>query len=61
LAAQHGSALLVTLGTTLGMMVSDGLAVFLGERLSEQVNMKYLRWFAAALFAVFGIVILAGV
>jgi len=56
LGARYGSAFLVTIGTTLGMMVTDGLAVFLGERLSERVQMKPIRWFAAALFLGFGVV-----
>jgi putative Ca2+/H+ antiporter (TMEM165/GDT1 family) len=55
LAARFQSAALVTLGTTLGMMVTDGLAVFLGDRLASHVQMKWVRWVAAGLFFVFGI------
>lgn len=54
LAAQFKSVLLVTLGTTLGMLAADGLAVFLGERLAAKVQMKWIRWVAASLFFVFG-------
>src|SRR5512136_2777771 len=43
LAARFHSVGLVTLGTTLGMLASDGLAVFLGERLAARVPMKVLR------------------
>jgi Ca2+/H+ antiporter, TMEM165/GDT1 family len=46
---------LVTIGTTLGMLASDGLAVFLGEKLAERVSMKAIRWVAAGIFFVFGI------
>ena len=56
MAARYESVLRVTLGTTLGMLVSDGLAVFLGEKLASQVQMKWLRWFAAGLFFLFGAV-----
>ncbi|MBC7369999.1 MAG: TMEM165/GDT1 family protein [Bdellovibrionaceae bacterium] len=56
LGAQFQSVLLVTLGTTLGMMLTDGLAVFVGDQLSHKVNMKYMRWAAATLFLVFGII-----
>ena len=55
LGARFQSALQVTLGTTLGMMVTDGLAVFLGDRLAGRVQMKWLRWTAAGLFFFFGL------
>ena len=54
LAAEFRSLGLVTLGTTLGMLASDGLAVFLGDRLAAKVPMRVLRGVAAALFFVFG-------
>lgn len=53
LAARFHSAAWVTFGTTLGMMATDGLAVFLGDRLADKAQMKWIRWFAAALFFVF--------
>jgi putative Ca2+/H+ antiporter (TMEM165/GDT1 family) len=56
LAAQFRSVFFVTLGTTLGMMATDGLAVFLGERLAARVQLKWIRWTAAALFILFGAV-----
>ncbi len=55
LGARYQSALAVTFGTTMGMLATDGLAVFLGERLAEKVQMVYVRWIAAALFFIFGI------
>lgn len=55
LGANFQSAWAVTLGTTLGMMVTDGLAVVAGDQLSHKINMKYMRWFAASLFFVFGL------
>lgn len=55
LGARFSSATIVTIGTTLGMMVTDGLAVFLGDRIAHQVQMKWVRWFAASLFFIFGI------
>src|SRR5512137_674567 len=54
LAARYQSVVLVTVGTTLGMLASDGLAVFLGERLARRVSMKWIRIAAAGLFIVFG-------
>jgi Ca2+/H+ antiporter, TMEM165/GDT1 family len=55
LAARYQSVLLVTTGTTLGMLASDGLAVFVGEKLAARVPMKYVRLAAAALFFAFGV------
>jgi putative Ca2+/H+ antiporter (TMEM165/GDT1 family) len=54
LAARFQSVLLVTVGTTLGMLASDGLAVFLGERFAQRIPMQWLRRAAATLFFVFG-------
>jgi len=54
LAARYQSVLLVTTGTTLGMLASDGLAVFLGEKLAARVPMKWIRVAAAGLFFAFG-------
>ncbi|WP_224362317.1 TMEM165/GDT1 family protein [Hyalangium versicolor] len=56
MAARYQNVVQVTAGTTLGMLFSDGLAVFLGEKLASRVQMKWLRWIAAALFFVFGAV-----
>ncbi|RKH42653.1 TMEM165/GDT1 family protein [Corallococcus llansteffanensis] len=56
LAARYQATVLVTLGTTAGMLVSDGLAVFLGDRLAGRVQMKWVRWVTASLFFLFGAV-----
>lgn len=55
LGARFNSAVAVTVGTTLGMMLTDGLAVLLGDRIAHRVQMKWVRWFAALLFFIFGI------
>ena len=54
LAARFGTPLLVTVGTTAGMVVSDGLAVFAGQKLAPYVHHRVVRWTAAALFILFG-------
>ncbi len=54
LAAQHRDVAFVTIGTTLGMMVSDGLAVFFGDKMTKFISMKMIHQFAAALFFIFG-------
>jgi putative Ca2+/H+ antiporter (TMEM165/GDT1 family) len=60
LAARYQSVVLVTAGTTLGMLASDGLAVFLGERLAAKVQLRWIRVAAASLFFAFGGVSLWG-
>lgn len=55
LAACYQSAILVTTGTTLGMLVADGFAVLLGEKPAESVQSKWVRRIAAAIFFLFGI------
>lgn len=45
----------VTSGTTLGMLTTDGLAVFVGERLATTVSLHWLRKIAAGLFFFFGL------
>jgi putative Ca2+/H+ antiporter (TMEM165/GDT1 family) len=54
LAARYRSVLLVTTGTTLGMLASDGIAVFLGEKLAARIPIRWIRYAAAALFFAFG-------
>ncbi len=60
LAARFESLVAVVVGTTLGMMIANVPAVWLGERFARRVNMRYLRWAAAALFFVLGALTLAG-
>jgi putative Ca2+/H+ antiporter (TMEM165/GDT1 family) len=60
LAARYKDIVLVTAGTTLGMLASDGLAVFVGEKLAERIQLRWLRWAAATGFFVFGAISLWG-
>ncbi len=60
MAAQFDSALLVVAGTTLGMLIADVPAVFLGERFSRRIPMRLVHTIAALLFAVLGVATLAG-
>jgi Ca2+/H+ antiporter, TMEM165/GDT1 family len=61
LAARYNSLVAVVLGTTLGMMIANVPAVWMGEALARRVNMKVLRWIAAGLFVLLGVfALLAG-
>jgi putative Ca2+/H+ antiporter (TMEM165/GDT1 family) len=58
LGAQYHSVLLVTTGTTLGMMIANVPAIFLGHELLKRVNLHTVRKVAAVLFLVIGIWVL---
>lgn len=58
LGAKYASLGMVVLGTTLGMMAANIPAVLLGERLARYIPLSRMRFIAAALFAVFGILVL---
>ena len=55
LAARFDALPAVVAGTTLGMMVANVPAVWLGDVLAQRVNMKVMRWIAAALFVALGV------
>jgi len=54
LAARYHAAVSVVVGATVGMMLADGLAVVLGERMATRVQGRIMRLAAASLFFVFG-------
>lgn len=60
LAARFDDLLFVTLGTTLGMMLANAPAVLVGGFAAERLPLRAIRAMAALLFALFGVVTLAG-
>jgi putative Ca2+/H+ antiporter (TMEM165/GDT1 family) len=60
MATQFSSVLLVIAGTTLGMLIADVPAVFLGQRFADRIPMKLVHTIAAVLFALLGVATLAG-
>ncbi len=62
LAAKFHDVALVTVGTTLGMMLANVPAVFLGEAVTRLVPLKVVRVAAALVFAAIGLwIVVAGV
>jgi len=55
LAARFDSLVAVVAGTTLGMMIANVPAVWLGDVLAQRVNLRVMRWIAAALFVALGV------
>ncbi len=58
LGAQYQNAVLVTLGTTLGMMIANVPAVLLGNQLIKRIPLATVRMIAALLFLVIGVWVL---
>ena len=61
LAARYQELIAVVAGTTLGMMLADVPAVFVGDRLASAVPMKLVHGIAAAIFAILGLMTLFNV
>src|SRR5262249_55376737 len=55
LGARFASTVQVTIGTTLGMLVADSIAVFAGSHFAQRVPIRLFRSLAALLFFVFGL------
>ncbi|MCP1469463.1 putative Ca2+/H+ antiporter (TMEM165/GDT1 family) [Sphingobium sp. OAS761] len=60
LGARFDNVLLVTMGTTLGMMIANVPAVLFGEGLARRVPMRALQLGAALLFLLLGLWMIAG-
>lgn len=60
LAAKYNALLAVVLGTTLGMMLANVPAVYLGEIAAKKLNMRLVHTIAALIFLILGVLILAG-
>lgn len=60
MAAHYANPLLVVVGTTLGMLLADIPAVFMGDKLATKIPMKLVHAIAAAIFAALGVAALLG-
>jgi putative Ca2+/H+ antiporter (TMEM165/GDT1 family) len=59
LAARFDAVVTVVMGTTLGMLLADVPAVYLGRIATEKVQSPWVRYVAAIIFVVMGIVTIA--
>ena len=55
LAAHYHDAIFVVAGTTLGMLIADVPAVFVGDKLSQKISMVWMRRIAAVIFLGFAV------
>ena len=61
LAARYDGLLWVVAGTTIGLMLANVPAVFLGDSIARKVSMKLVHGIAAAVFAALGVLTLFNV
>lgn len=60
LAAHYAAPVMVIAGTTLGMLIADVPAVFLGHKFADKIPMRLVHSIAAGIFAVMGVLTLLG-
>ena len=61
LAAQFKTLVPVVVGTTLGMMIANVPAVYLGDRIAHRMPVRVVHAVAAAVFAILGLATLLGI
>ncbi len=61
LAARYDAVVAVVAGTTLGMMLANVPAVFLGDQIAKKVSMTLVHGVSALIFAVLGVLTLLNV
>ena len=61
LAARYDAVVAVVAGTTLGMMLANVPAVFLGDQIAQKVSMTLVHGVSALIFAVLGVLTLLNV
>jgi putative Ca2+/H+ antiporter (TMEM165/GDT1 family) len=55
LGAKYDSVFLVTIGTTLGMMLANAPAVWLGQQFTKRLPIKIVHMIATVIFIALGI------
>lgn len=60
MAAHYANPIWVVAGTTLGMLIADVPAVFVGDKLAEKIPMRLVHSIAAGIFALLGLATLLG-
>jgi len=60
MAAHFADPFTVVMGTTLGMLIADVPAIFMGDKLANKIPMKLVHSIAAAIFTLMGVVTLMG-
>lgn len=56
LAAKYMSIIPVWMGTTTGMVIADAIGIIIGIVLGKKIPERFVKWFAAVIFIVFGLI-----
>lgn len=56
LAAEYQNPISVLMGTTIGMLVADGVGIVVGVVLCKRIPQRKIKWFSAIIFVLFGLV-----
>lgn len=54
IAAESSMPLIVLMGTTVGMLISDGIGILGGAWMCKHIPEKYIKWGAGIIFIIFG-------
>lgn len=55
LATKYSNILHIWLGTTTGMLIADAIGIIVGIVLGKNIPERFVKWFAATIFIIFGI------
>ena len=56
LAAEYQNPVSVLMGTTIGMLLADGIGIVVGVVLCKRIPQRKIKWFSALIFVLFGLV-----
>jgi len=56
LATKYSNIIVVWLGTTTAMIIADAIGIIIGIVLGKKIPERFVKWFAAIIFILFGIV-----
>lgn len=56
LAAEYQNPVSVLMGTTIGMLIADGIGIVVGVVLCKRIPQRRIKWFSAIIFVLFGLV-----
>jgi putative Ca2+/H+ antiporter (TMEM165/GDT1 family) len=55
LATKYNNIVHIWLGTTTGMIIADAIGIIVGIVLGKKIPERFVKWFAATIFIIFGI------
>ncbi len=56
LSADYQNPVSVLMGTTLGMLIADGIGIGIGVVLCRRIPQRKIKWFSAIIFVLFGLI-----